>query len=147
MKKSLLVLGILTMLCVGLAYTMQSGRSDKPRLTFVVPADYCGEFALYVAYDDNATSGTSPWERAVAPQTDAQTMLARVPFEDDGIHLNLIAALDAQTPRIDRQSVSSWTHGSVHSFLIGHPDCEQPEVLDMGLTIEKQRAYSAQIEQ
>lgn len=147
MKKFLLGLGVLATLGVGIVYAMQSERSYKPHLIFVVPANYCGEFALYVAYGGNATSGTIPWERAVTPQADAQTMLARIPFADDGIHLDLIASLDAQTPRIDRQSISSWTHGSVHNFLIGHAGCEQPEVLEMDLTIEKQRAYSAQIEQ
>lgn len=147
MKKSLLGLGVLAILGVGLAYAMQGERLNKPRLTFVVPGNYCGEFALYVAYDGNAAPEDLPWERAVTPQINAQTMLVRVPFPDDGIHLALIASLDAETPRIDRQSISSWTHGSVHSFLIGHAGCEQPEVLDMALTIEKQRAYSAQIEQ
>jgi len=141
------IVGAVFLAFVALNVLVFLDKKKDPRLTLVIPPEFCGEMAIYVAFDNTANPPPPYWERALVPRQGEKGLLAQLPFPDTGMHFSLLPVLGQDTVRIDRRSVGSWPYGAVHTILAGHDECERPSPLDVDEEIELQVSFEEQIEQ
>ncbi len=146
MKKLFQIIGVIAIVGLVLNAMVANERAGRPRLTIVVPANYCGDLVVYIAYDEDRILPDELWDMAVVPSGEDETVLAQLPFPDDGLIISYGATFGAPVPRIERMGVSSWTYGSKQYVLAGHAHCVNPAVILTETTIAAQRGYETIVE-
>ena len=108
-------------------------RNDAPRVTIVMPYDYCGDFLLHIEEDPTAYPNYEPGDRLhFFNLTGEHGLVIKVPDLSQGIFRGF-AFYNPTTPEhqygLFRQSTTGIT-STIYEITPIHVECDNPFVLD-----------------